>query len=115
MEERRKWKRLEINLPVKYEVLLTKEAGESITKDIGAGGVCVFSSKPLKEGTRLRAEIKLPNQEKPIRFTGEVLWSEPRDVNGGSGESRIGVKFVDISDEDREAIFNITGSKEAAT
>lgn len=55
----------------------------------------------------MEINIALPERQQPIRFTGEVVWCEQYDVIGATGRTRTvqaGVRFVDITPDDQEAI-----------
>jgi c-di-GMP-binding flagellar brake protein YcgR len=108
MEERRRFVRLDTRLPVTYRVLPSDETKQSVTKDIGGGGVCVFVRDPLTPGTQLRIEIAVPDQERPIAFTGEVAWCEPYEIIGKTQRERsveAGVRFAQIDPKDQQAIM----------
>ena len=108
MEERRKFVRLDTRLPVAYQVLRGPASKASLSSDIGGGGVCLFLSDPLKTGTLLRVEVTLPDQPKPIAFTGEVVWCEQYEMIGKAQRDRsveAGVKFVQIQPQEQQAIM----------
>lgn len=108
MEERRRFVRLDTRLSVTYQVLPSSQAKQSVTKDIGGGGICVFLSEPLQERTQLRVEIVLPDRPQPITFMGEVVWCEQYDIIGKSQQHRsimAGVRFLNIKPDDQDAIM----------
>ena len=108
MEERRRFMRLDTRLDVTYTVLPTGNAQQTISKDIGGGGVCFFADKPLAPGTCLQVAMKLPGREQPVHFTAEVIWSEPYEVIGKTERQRaveVGVRFLEIAPNDLEAIM----------
>ena len=108
MEERRKFVRLDTRLPVAYQVMRGPASKTSLSSDIGGGGVCLFLSDPLKAGTALRIEVTLPDQPKPITFTGEVVWCEQYEMIGKAQRERsveAGVKFIQIEPPDQQAIM----------
>jgi c-di-GMP-binding flagellar brake protein YcgR len=108
MEERRKFVRLDTRLPVSYQITRAPASQMSLSSDIGGGGVCLFLSEPLKTGTVLRIEVTLPDQPKPIAFTGEVVWCEQYEMIGKTQRDRsveAGVKFVQIQPHEQQAIM----------
>ncbi len=108
MEERRRFVRLDTRLPLTYKVLPSAQARQSFTKDIGGGGVCLFVSEPVKSGTQLEVVIKLPDRERSIVFTGEVVWCEPYEIIGKTRRERAieaGLRFLQIAPQDQEAIL----------
>ena len=108
MEERRRFVRLDTRLDVTYTVLPATRAQQAVTKDIGGGGICIFSEQVLKPGDQLQVSMKLPNHDKAVNFTAEVAWSEPYEVIGKGGRQRsveVGVRFVEIAPQDQDAIM----------
>lgn len=108
LEERRQFVRLDTRLETSYTVLPSGTAKAIVTKDIGGGGVCLFADKPMAPGTRLQVSMKLPGRETPVHFTGEVIWSEEYEVIGKTQRQKsveAGVRFVEISPQDREAVL----------
>ena len=108
MEERRRFVRLDTRLEVEYTVLPTGSPRVTVSKDIGGGGICLFADRVLPVGTKLQIAMRLPGRDQPAQFTGEVMWSEPYEVIGRAQREtgvEVGVQFVDISPQDREAIL----------
>ena len=108
MEERRQFVRLDTRLEVGYTQLPSGALRQSTIKDIGGGGVCLFTDKVLPAGTRLQIAVKLPDRAQPINFTGEIVWSEAYEVIGRTQRQRAvesGVRFVEIAPQDRDAIM----------
>ena len=108
MEERRQFVRLDTRLPITYRVVTSAPPVQAITKGIGGGGICVFLSEPVRPGTRLHVTVKLPDQERPLTFTGEVVWCEQYEVIGKTQRNRsveAGLKFVQIEPPDQQRIM----------
>ena len=108
MEERRRFVRLDTRLDVTYSVLPSGGKVRAVTKDISGGGICLFADKVLPAGTSLQVSMKLPGREQPVNFTAEVVWCEPYEVMGKTERQRaveIGVRFVEISPLDQEALL----------
>ena len=108
MEERRRFVRLDTRLEVEYSVLPTGSPRATVSKDISGGGVCLFADRVLPVSTTLQIAMRLPGQESPVHFTGEVVWSEPYEVIGRTQRDKaveVGVRFTEIAPQDREAIM----------
>ncbi len=108
MEERRQFVRLDTRLEITYSVLPAGAPQPATTKDISAGGVCLFADRELPQGTRLQVTMKLPDREAPVYFTAEVMWSEAYEMIGKTERTRaveIGVRFVEIAPQDQEAVM----------
>ena len=109
MEERRRFVRLDTRLPITYRVLPTTQAIPSATADIGGGGVCLFLNEVVKPGSQLQVDIKLPDRERSVAFTGEVVWCEQYETIGRTVRQQsieAGVKFLLIDPKDRQAIMD---------
>ncbi len=106
-EERRRSIRANARLTTIVKNLDTKRVWRALTKDVGGVGVCVVTDESLELGTKLELEIRLPDRDEPITFTGEVVWS--REV-GGPRKSyeapirEVGVKFVEIQPKDQRLL-----------
>ena len=120
MEERRQFVRLDTRLDIKYTVLTAGSTLQAITKDISAGGICMFAEQELPAGTQLQVAMKLPGREQSVNFTAEVVWSEAYEMIGKSQRQRsveIGVRFVEVAPQDKEAVMQhvILGLKQPHT
>lgn len=107
MEERRKFVRLDTRLKVSYTVVPAGQVQEAKTRNISEGGVCIFTDSEMDSGTQLAMTIHLPDRPTPIQCIAEVMWNEPYEVIGKGLRYRCvesGVRFVEISPEDLEAI-----------
>ena len=108
MEERRRFVRLDTRLEMTCTVLSSGIQKKVVTKNVGGGGICVFTDKVLEPGTRLQVSMKLPGQDEPVNFIAEVIWSEPYEVIGKTERQRAvetGVRFVEIAPKDHEAVM----------
>ena len=108
MDERREFVRLDTSLGVSYTELPAGMAKQTVAKNIGGGGICLFSEKAFPPGTRLQVAMRLPEREQPVNFTGEVMWSEAYEVIGKSERQRsieVGLRFLEIAPKDREAVM----------
>ncbi len=108
MDERRKFVRLDTRLGVTYTVLQTGAVGQTVSKDIGGGGVCVFTEHVLPPGTRLQVAMQVPGVEGPVHFIAEVMWSEQYEIIGRTEHRRAvetGVRFVEIAPQDQQVVM----------
>jgi len=101
--ERRKYQRLESNLPVHYRNL--RKIGESpigsLTKDISAGGIRFKTGEFISLACRLVVEIQLPALAKPIKAISKVTWIR----KSSSGDQyELGNQFLEITKEDKALI-----------
>jgi c-di-GMP-binding flagellar brake protein YcgR len=104
--ERRHYRRKDIYCFIKYGFPHT-----TITsiRNISGGGILFKAHEYLPIGTQLEITISIPPIENPITILVEVVRVE-RIKN--ANKYWVGVKFLDIKEEDREAIVKIAGSNE---
>ena len=108
MEERRQFVRLDTRLDLYYTRLPSTDEQRTVTKNISGGGICLIAGEDLQPGDQLQIAMKLPDRETPVHFIGQVVWSEPYEVIGRTQRQRaaeIGIKFVEISPQDRETVM----------
>jgi len=94
MHEKRKFRRVPLTAVVHAE-----SAGQPYTvegKNISAGGMLVKTESTLEEGASLQLEFQLPGHAQPIHATGVVQHVLPG--------SFMGIRFVDLSEADRQRI-----------
>jgi type IV pilus assembly protein PilZ len=77
--------------------------------NIGKGGVFIKTDKPLKRGDKVSLKLFLPDGGKELEIMGEVAWSSEKKHRTPLGEHPpgMGVKFVDISAEDKVRIDKV--------
>lgn len=90
----------------------------SIT-NISELGIFVATDQPLEVGTRLRLRFLPPGAPEAFVLAGVVQWVNPIRVLAENLNPGMGVRFVDLSPEDRErivdAIHTIAYVRDAAT
>ncbi len=100
-EERRRYDRH----PVTWAVdCVTEETFlyASIT-NISEMGIFVKTTEPLAVGTELDLSFAPPGEE-PFKLQGMVQWINPVRPNGDNPNPGMGVRFLNLSKEDRERI-----------
>lgn len=103
MEKRKYW-RVQCELPVRYSIINAKGAGdlpgsqESTILDIGFDGVAFPVDHPVNIYDVFDLEISLP-EPPPVKVTGEI-----RRATKVEDAYLLGIHFLDIKDEDRERI-----------
>ncbi|MBI4372982.1 MAG: PilZ domain-containing protein [Candidatus Omnitrophica bacterium] len=101
-KERRKFKRFDAYMNVHFRSQEAKP-GETtgLTKDLSREGIKVTTDKPLPAGSLVDLEIHLPDEVRPIRTTGKVMWSRPTETEEGSFESGVCFLLIDPVDKFR--------------
>lgn len=110
--QRRRWVRLPVNLPVKFQLEHSIEAEiyEGRTIDISGGGMQYRSETALEPGTMIHLCLDLPHRE-PICCKAKVLRFEEGSEFKGQ-EAKIVVEFFDISEGQRDRIMNYIFEKQ---
>ena len=109
--EERKFPRLPLRLTTFVKYLSTGKVRRTLTQDLSAGGACLVTEELLEPGTQLELGIKLPDFDKPITCTVEVVRSQPTAAPRKSYEPVIAetsVKIVQIDPKSRALLLQFT-------
>jgi len=106
-KERRQSPRVRLRLTTTFKLLRTGKVLRALTKNVGAGGLCLITDELLEPGSPLELEVHLPDRPAPVRCVGEVVWSRPIESTARSYEqpAETGVKFTSIDPADRSSIM----------
>jgi len=100
--EKRRFRRMESNLPVKYRNLkMAANPLGSLTKDISEGGIRFKTNEFISLACRLVVEITIPTAQRPIKAISKVAWIKR---SPDSDQYELGNQFLEISKEDRAII-----------
>ncbi len=112
--EKRKFKRVDKRITVKYKVVSMPAEVEKIktaavknqteTANISVGGIQLIDDTPLSPEQIVRLEIKLDTHPNPIVTFAEVKWSAKDD---NIKRYRTGIEFLVLKEEDKAAIEEI--------
>jgi len=97
VEERRSAERISIEMWV--EESTARELYFQRGANISTGGIFLERTIPHQRGTVVSLQFTLPDDTIPIKVKGEIV-----NVGEAASELGMGVKFVDLSDEDRQRI-----------
>ena len=108
-EERRHFKRF----PERLEITMHSDTNFYVgfTRDISAGGLFIATYDHWNVGDRLEIEMAFEDK-RVIKATVEVRWIKEYNPYQKDSTPGIGVKFVDISAEDRQYIENFLKKRE---
>ena len=99
-QEKRIYPRGELTWPI------SAQAGgsviEGVTKNIGVSGAYVCCARPLRLNEVFDMVINTP--DKPLNIKAEVVWSNIYGPDDKINPRGMGVRFIEISDEDRRLI-----------
>lgn len=79
--------------------------------NISEGGIFVATERPLPAGTPLRLFITAP--EGTVEMAGRVAWARP--TSSRNGAAGMGVRFEDLSLEQREQIADVVARYEPSS
>lgn len=98
--DRRRFGRVEARLQVQF--VYADGFFELETEDLSIGGMFITTQHLLSVGERLRLVLHLPGSKPAIKVVAEVARVVEESTKGQP--SGIGVKFVDMNEQDKEAI-----------
>lgn len=110
-QERRRYKRLAVNLPVKYRFGRGGSLHEAHTRDISAAGVRLgpvsLANEWMLGSCEVELEITLPHLNRPLKIMAEVVRIEEGKTLDHTHHRRrhdIRLRFCKIHEEDRKII-----------
>ena len=111
MLERRRYVRICLPIRAEYKPLEIKAAKkDTILRDIGAGGVCLYSDEGLGANRALSLDIFFPDGLGSLSAQAKIAWARQEDE-----KNLVGLEFTNISSFDRSRIIsfvNIEKQKE---
>ncbi|HDQ25130.1 MAG TPA: PilZ domain-containing protein [bacterium] len=109
--ERRKFKRIDANIRVKYRVVSAPseiadikkqvERAEVESANISLGGIQLIDDEEIAAEQILRIEMSTDKKPDPIITFAEVRWSAK---DSSIGKYRTGIEFLVLKDEDKALI-----------
>ena len=79
------------------------------TSNISTGGLFVKTEKPLRLGDQFMLRLQLPALQEPIRVSCEVAWVRSVAEATGKEPAGMGLKFIEMTKGDREALKHYLG------
>jgi type IV pilus assembly protein PilZ len=76
----------------------------SYITNISEMGIFVHSESPLPVGTELKLRFASPDGKEPFDLRGMVVWINPLRPGGDNPNPGMGVRFEDLSPDDRERV-----------
>ena len=103
--EARKYPRSKGSWPV--VILTNRGALIAETRNISPQGAFIFCERPLPPEEKIRVLIMFPNS-RYLDIPSEVTWSYPYGSDKDATPSGMGVRFLEISEADREFIASLS-------
>lgn len=74
MEEKRRFERISLSQPIRYQIKGGNHFADSMGRDISAEGIGFISEEFLLKSTQLIFELRHPDRNNYIKAVGEVVW-----------------------------------------
>lgn len=104
-KERRKFKRFDAYMSVRYQIPSNQESqGIALSKDLSREGLKINSAVNLPEGSTLDLELDIPDDPKPVRTTGKIVWAD--SVRGEDQGYDIGIRFTMMDPVDKFRVLD---------
>ena len=104
-KERRKFKRFDAYMSVRYQTPQPEEnRGIALSKDLSREGLKLNSPTQLSKGTTLDLELDIPDDPRPVRVTGKIVWSEA--LQGKDQGYDAGVRFMMMDPVDKFRVLD---------
>ncbi len=101
MKDKRKYVRLEQNLPLTFERKSPQGVtrGRGTTRNVSAEGLCFTSAHPLGVGEKITVTMTLPPHSHLVCLEGRVIWVEPPPASSAASYE-IGVQIAQVANVD---------------
>lgn len=86
---------------VKHNILESKDASTSVTKDISAGGISFIANRDFVPSSLIDLEISFPAVTHPVKAVARVVRAEPIKQHN---MYKVAAQFVHIDENDKKAI-----------
>lgn len=92
-----------LSLTVRYKSATVAEFIEDHSYDVSRGGMFIRTSSPFPNGTLLKFEVRIAEEQRVMTGVGRVTWRREKDT-GEDSPAGMGVKFIKIEDDSVEVI-----------
>jgi len=91
---------------VKWPVFINTDdrSIDGVTLDLSTNGAFVSCANPLRLNEVFDMTINIPNADRPLKISVEVVWSNIYGPDDDISPRGMGVRFLEISSEDRKII-----------
>jgi len=103
--ERRKYPRFSVDLPVEYYPINSSSSQTGRALNASEGGLLIYFPEQMEIGQNINLKLffSLGSELNTIEVLTEVVWMDIH-FGKGWGDYRCGVKFIDISPEDKNRL-----------
>ena len=100
-QERRNSQRVRAYLPVRLRTPASPQPIETLTKDLGAGGLRCLSPIACPVSTEIGLELVLATDDEPIAVRGKTTWFRTIPE---SDQFDFGIAFLDLSQQNKRRL-----------
>ena len=98
--ESRKFPRIKTNCRIFIQDQEKKRSIESLTENLGAGGLCVILDQALERMSKVKIELDLKDGKNSIGCDGRIVWAvRKRSFNPSEQGYDVGIEFINLSSE----------------
>ena len=105
---KRRFPRLDLDLPVRYKIRGYSDFGSSVTKDISIGGLRFITDRYIKPLTDIMLEIDILSRT--ISSIAKVKWSQSLPH---SNRYQIGLEFIELARENKDYLSDFVNFKQS--
>ena len=100
-EERRKYPRLVIELPLEYSMMYDPHVHGGLAVNASEMGLLIYSIGDIPIGKKLKLSVLFPKGYELANFEvfAQIIWKSPHGERGWEGY-KYGLKFIQISEGD---------------
>jgi c-di-GMP-binding flagellar brake protein YcgR len=103
-EERRKFTRYTLELPIAYNIEGEDTLYKSITQNISSLGIRFVSQKQLREGSTVDLKLVLPKAPNPVHAQGKLVWVKKATLEDNSPYD-VGMEFMKIEEDNKNTFL----------
>jgi type IV pilus assembly protein PilZ len=107
MSENRQHERAPIRLQLNYRDATGGNFLLQQATNISDGGIFIETEHPLPVGAHLLVRFQPPSSSDELELDGEVMWINAWVEGGENLNPGMGIRFKNVSDEDRATIASI--------
>mgnify|MGYP006287714471 CR=1 FL=1 len=99
--QRRRTFRETVELPVHIRAVDGRAAEETVTQDLGGGGLCVSATQDLSLGIDDEVQVELQLPERFVSARGRIRWAVPT----AGGRVKLGLAFTRIGEREQDWVY----------
>lgn len=106
--EKRKFKRVGLDTPIRYKFKNDNEFGSTLTRDVSEGGIRVLLDKFVPLNTSIELEFSPSRLSEVVHTVGKVVWARLMPY---SERYQLGLEFQEISEHQKRDICDYVKSR----